>query len=557
MKKLNASTESGFKKSRNVKNVQKSAIILLMVLLLGLASVQFSYATMESDYKVYVMAPLEKITDWTAFKNQLITLKNNGVYALTTDVWWGDVESAGDNQFDWSYYKTYADTVRASGLKWVPIISTHQCGGNVGDTVNIYLPAWLWSKGTADQMQFKDESGFMDKETLSPWWSDTLTQYDELYASFASNFSSYKDIIVKIYLSGGPAGELRFPSYNSAAGWSYPGRGKLQCYTDTAKADFRAAMTSKYGTISALNSAWGTNLASFAYVSPPADGDNFFINGYKTQYGKDFLTWYQGVLTKHLSNIAAKAHGRFDSVFGVRIGAKVAGVHWLMNSPTMPHAAEYCAGYYDYSTLLDQFKTSNIDLTFTCLEMDDANAYASPYYSAPKSLVINVANLARNKGIKHNGENALAISNDNQKYQNVAEMLFNYNFSGFTLLRLDNIVTSNGSPTSEMSPFKDAIAMKPVPVTFTVNNANTSYGQNVYVTGSRWELGKWDTAYYPAKLSYINGQWQGTFYIGEGRYYEFKAIKKDGSGNVIWEGGANKAYTVPTGGGSYTWTWTN
>lgn len=62
------------------------------------------------------------------------------------------------------------------------------------------------------------------------------------------------------------------------------------------------------------------------------------------------------MLIKHLSNIAIKAHNRFDPVFGVTIGAKVSGVHWLMNSPNMPHAAEYCTGYYNYSTLLDQFK---------------------------------------------------------------------------------------------------------------------------------------------------------------------------------------------------------
>lgn len=540
--------------NRYVKAGLSAALVLVMVLSLALPV----SAALESDYKCFVMAPLEKITNWNAFKNQLITLKNNGVYGLTTDIWWGDVEANGDNQFDWSYYKTYADTVRASGLKWVPILSTHKAGGNVGDNVNIPIPSWLWTKDTADNMKFKDEAGNWDDQSLSPWWSGTAQQYDELYASFASNFSSYNDIIAKIYLSGGPAGELRFPSYNSAHGFSYPGRGHLECYSGAAKTSFRNAMQTKYTTIAALNSAWGTSLTSFSQINPPTDGDNFFTNGYNTQYGRDFLTWYQESLTKHLSAIAAKAHTRFDSVFsGKRIGAKIAGVHWKMNDPSMPHSAEYAAGYYNYSTILDQFKKSNLDLTFTCLEMDDSNAYTAPYYSAPKSLVINVANLATAKGIKHFGENALAISNDSQKYQNCAEMLFNYKFSGFTLLRMANLVNSNGSATSEMAPFADILAMKPVPVSFTVNNANTYYGQNVYVVGNRWELAKWTTGVYPFALSYSNGRWIGTAYLGEGRYYEFKAIKKDGSGNVIWEGGGNKVYTVPAGGGSYTWSWTN
>ncbi|MBW9150058.1 family 14 glycosylhydrolase [Clostridium sp. CM028] len=542
--------------NKTLKRYGSFALSLVIALNLMLSFSFKTYAsTIQSDYKSFVMAPLEKVTDWNAFKNQLITIKNNGVYALTTDVWWGDVESAGDNQFDWSYYKTYADTVRAAGLKWVPIMSTHQCGGSVGNSVNIPLPTWLWNKDSAENMQFKDEKGNYDKESLSPWWSGTDKQYNELYASFAENFSSYKDIIAKVYLSGGPSGELRFPSYNPSLGWSYPGRGSLQCYSTTAKTDFQNTMKTKYGTISAVNSAWNASLTSFTQIMPPTDGDNFFEKGYKLTYGNDFLTWYQSVLAKHLSNITAIAHNSFDSVFDVRIGAKIAGIHWLMNSPTMPHAAEYGAGYYKYSTLLDQFKTSNVDLTFTCLEMDDSNAYVSPSYSAPKSLVINVANLATSKGIRHFGENALAISNNNQAYQNAAEMLFNYNFSGFTLLRFANVVNRNGTATSEMAPFADTLVMKPVPVTFTVNNVNPGSGQNVYLSGSRWELSNWTTGVYPLPLTNSNGRYTGTTYLGEGRDYQFKAIMKDGDGNVTWGGGNSQSYTVPTRGGSYTWNW--
>lgn len=508
-------------------------------------------ANMSPDYKCCVMGPLEKVDNWSDFKKQLITLKNNGVYAITTDVWWGYVESEGDNKFDWSYYKTYGDTVRAAGLKWIPIISTHECGSNVGDSVNIPLPSWLWEKDTADNMKFKDENGVYNKETLSPWWADTAKQYDELYESFASNFSSYKDIIAKIYLSSGPAGELRFPSYNPSTGWS---RGFLQCYTKAAKLDFQNAMKNKYDTISRLNSEWGTSLKSFEQVSPPTDGDNFFVNGYKTTYGNDFLTWYQGVLIKHLSNIAIKAHNRFDPVFGVAIGAKVSGVHWLMNSPNMPHAAEYCTGYYNYSTLLDQFKKSNLDLTFTCLEKEDSNPYNYPY-SAPKSLVINIANLAREKGIKYFGENASDIYNNKKAYENCAEMLFNYDFSGFTLLRLKNIVNYDGTPNAEMDHFADILAIKPVPVTFTVNNVNLESDENLYLTGSRWEMANWSTEFYPLQFKNNNGSYTITTHLAEGHNYEFKAIKKNNNGNVIWQGSYNQFYNVPKGGDSYTWSW--
>ncbi|MNI95551.1 Beta/alpha-amylase precursor [compost metagenome] len=77
-------------------------------------------------------------------------------------------------------------------------------------------------------MQFKSEIGYVNNEAVSPLWSGIGQQYEELYTAFAQAFASYKDIIPKIYLSGGPSGELRFPSYYPAAGWSYPARGKFQ-----------------------------------------------------------------------------------------------------------------------------------------------------------------------------------------------------------------------------------------------------------------------------------------------------------------------------------------
>ncbi|AOR23596.1 family 14 glycosylhydrolase [Clostridium taeniosporum] len=543
------------------KKLKKSLVIILTFV------ISFSWflsydtcanaSSINGDYKVYVMAPLEKITDWNKFKNELITLKEKGVHALTTDVWWGDVEDKSDNDFSWNYYKKYANVVRESGLKWVPIISTHQCGQNVNDTTSIPLPKWLWSKDTTDNMQIKDELGHWDKETLSPWWSGIEKQYDELYASFASNFSNYSDIIDKIYLSGGPSGELRFPSYNLAFKWDYPERGYLQCYSKSAISDFQNEIKNKYTTISAVNQAWNTNLTSFKEITPPTDGDNFFTNGYKLTYGKDFLNWYQGVLEKHLDKIASIAHKNFDPVFNVRIGAKVSGVHWLINSPSMPHSAEYCAGYYNYDDLLDEFKKSNIDLTFTCLEMNDKDAYKNPMYSAPKSLVINVANLSNDKGIRIFGENALPISNNNRAYENINEMLYNYNFSGFTLLRFGQLFNENGTPKPELDSFANYIIKKPVKVTFKIDNLNLKEGENLYLTGNSWEMANWTTGLYPSKFNYKDRKATVTVNLAEDHTYEFKAIKKDKDGKVTWESGNNHSYTVQSSGGICNFSFNN
>lgn len=523
------------------------------------------HAQMNSNYKPYVMAPLPKINDWDAFARQLDTLKENGVYAITTDVWWGEVEASADNAFDWSYYKQYANVVREAGLKWVPIISTHQCGGNVGDDCNVPLPSWLWNKADIELLTQKSETGYINKETLSPWAREVIeTQYSELYSSFAQNFADYQDIIDKIYISAGAAGELRYSSYVPSDNWSYPSRGKFQAYSDAAKDDFQNEMYNKYGDLQALNHAWGTQLSSWEQISPPTDGDQFFANGaaYHSTYGEDFLTWYQSVLTDHLALIADIAHQHFD-IYQVPIGAKIAGIHWKMNDPSMPHSAEFTAGYYSYDAILQQFKESNLALTFTCLEMDNNEAHMAPAYSEPKTLVKTISSLAKEKGIIINGENALAISSNDanysmSRYQNIAQHLFTDEFDGFTLLRLGNLVNHQGQPTAEMERFRDTLVIEPIKVDFIVKNAPTSFGDNVYITGNRWEIGKWNHEEGEnIALSYdpTHQDWRGSVYLAANRSYEWKAIIVDGHGNITWEPGANHTENTPGQPTSYTIEW--
>ncbi|WDM24534.1 family 14 glycosylhydrolase [Paenibacillus polymyxa] len=537
------------------RSLWKKGCMLLLSLVLSLTAFigspsNTASAAVADDFQASVMGPLAKINDWGAFKKQLQTLKSNGVYAITTDVWWGHVESAGDNQFDWSYYKTYADAVKEAGLKWVPIISTHKCGGNVGDDCNIPLPSWLSSKGSADEMQFKDENGYTNNEALSPLWSGTGKQYDELYASFAQTFASYKSIIPKIYLSGGPSGELRYPSYYPAAGWSYPGRGKFQAYTETAKNAFRTAMNDKYGSLDKINAAWGTKLSSLSQINPPTDGDGFYTNGgYNSTYGKDFLSWYQSVLEKHLGVIGAAAHKNFDSVFGVRIGAKVSGLHWQMNNPAMPHSTEQAGGYYDYNRLIQKFKDADLDLTFTCLEMSDSGT--APNYSLPSTLVDTVSSIANAKGVRLNGENALPTGGSG--FQKIEEKITKFGYHGFTLLRINNLVNNDGSPTDELSGFKQYIISKAKPD----NNGGTGNKVTVYYKKGfnspyihyRPAGGSW-TAAPGVKMQDAEISGYAKITVDIGSTSQLEAAFNDGNNN--WDSNNTKNYLFSTGISTYT-----
>ena len=94
---------------------------------------------------------------------------------------------------------------------------------------------------------------------------------------------------------------------------------------------------------------------------------------------------------------------------------------------------------------------------------------------------------------------------------------------------------------------------EPVPsedTVFTIQNATTYWGQNVYLVGNCAELGNWN----PAKAVKLEcpqyPSWTAKVKLPKGKTIEFKAIKKDGNGNVVWESGSNHSYTVPQNGAS-------
>ncbi|MFF4715995.1 carbohydrate-binding module family 20 domain-containing protein [Streptomyces eurythermus] len=90
----------------------------------------------------------------------------------------------------------------------------------------------------------------------------------------------------------------------------------------------------------------------------------------------------------------------------------------------------------------------------------------------------------------------------------------------------------------------------PAPVTgasFNVN-ASTQWGQNIYVVGSTSALGSWNTAN-ALKLDPASYPvWKLDQSLPAGTAFEYKYIRKDASGNVTWESGANRTATVPAGG---------
>ncbi|WBO85734.1 alpha-amylase [Hymenobacter yonginensis] len=83
-------------------------------------------------------------------------------------------------------------------------------------------------------------------------------------------------------------------------------------------------------------------------------------------------------------------------------------------------------------------------------------------------------------------------------------------------------------------------------VSFNVTYSGTVSGQDVYVLGSTAQLGAWNTAN-AIKLSGASFPvWKGTINLTSGTSVQYKYIRKDAAGNVLYEGGANRTFT-PTG----------
>ncbi len=90
-------------------------------------------------------------------------------------------------------------------------------------------------------------------------------------------------------------------------------------------------------------------------------------------------------------------------------------------------------------------------------------------------------------------------------------------------------------------------------------NANTNYGENIYIVGSIPELGSWNTSNCTEAMMCPNyPQWFLPVSVPAGTSFQFKFIKKDASGNVVWESCANRVVTSSSGSSStmdayYTW----
>ncbi|XP_027345841.1 beta-amylase isoform X2 [Abrus precatorius] len=353
--------------------------------------------------------------DPDGLKEGLLKLRGAGVDGVMVDVWWGIIELKGPKQYDWSAYRRLFQLVQECGLKLQAIMSFHQCGGNVGDVVNIPIPPWVLNIGESDpDIFYTNRSGTRNIEYLTlgvdkqPIFHGrtAIEIYSDYMKSFRENMSDFlaSGLIVDVEVGLGPAGELRYPSYPESQGWKFPGIGEFQCYDKYLKADFKAAAAT------AGHPEWDLPDDAGKYNDVPESTGFFKSNGtYVTEKGKFFLTWYSTKLLNHGDEILEQANKAFLGC-KVNLAIKVSGIHWWYKVEN--HAAELTAGYYNlhdrdgYRPIARMLSRHHAILNFTCLEMKDSEQSADAK-SGPQELVQQVFSGGWKENIQVAGENAL------------------------------------------------------------------------------------------------------------------------------------------------------
>ena len=271
------------------------------------------------------------------------------------------------------------------GLKILPVLSFHQCCGNIGDTVHIPIPKFVF------------------EQEVKPYFVDRFNQINDEYISF-----SYDNIKL--------------------------GERTLEMYDEMFREKF--AKDAK----EAGHPEW---------TSPPNDigdgynvypgGPTFWTTGYKTEYGKFFLSWYSQKLIEHGREVLRTARKVFPTT---EISGKVAGIHWQYLNEA--RSAEATAGYYNtngndgYSSIAKMFKEEDIDFCFTCLEMRGQDKYSS---SDQESLVKDVFEIATKNGLSFEGENAIECYNCDA-YNQILKWK-NKGMREFTFLRMTDKLMNN------------------------------------------------------------------------------------------------------------------
>ena len=118
------------------------------------------------------MMPLDTINTSTGNLSEealslIPAMQGVGAEGIMVDVWWGLCESKA-GQYNFSGYIKLLELCKSHDLKVQAVMSFHACGGNIGDSVNVPLPAWVTElESEVPELFYRDQRGDPSREYIS------------------------------------------------------------------------------------------------------------------------------------------------------------------------------------------------------------------------------------------------------------------------------------------------------------------------------------------------------------------------------------------------------
>ncbi|KAL4205068.1 hypothetical protein AMTRI_Chr01g112890 [Amborella trichopoda] len=385
-------------------------------------------------FPVFVALPLDSVSSdgkmmrRKAMEVSFRALKLAGVEGVAMDVWWGLVERDRPGVYDWRGYREVVEMALRHGLKVRAVMAFHSCVGTEADPCHITLPHWV-----RQEMERETDSAYTDRQGRRNYdyislGSDLLPvlrgrspiqAYSDFMRNFRGTFQQFLGVIITgIQVGMGPAGELRYPSHPSEnLSWSSQGIGEFQCYDKHMLASLDACAR-EIG-----KEEWGKGgpIDAGSYYQNPEETGFFKSDGtWNTPYGHFFLEWYSGMLLLHGERLCIAAESIFSGT-GVKLSAKVGGIHWQYDLKS--HPAELTAGYFNtsfrdgYIPIAHMFARHGVSLCCPCFDMSDENAKFFNIHSSPEGFLKQIVFAAKICNIHLTGENSLTKLDESSSKQ--------------------------------------------------------------------------------------------------------------------------------------------
>ena len=225
--------------------------------------------------------------------------KSLGITSIESYVTWESCEGKAEGQWDWSKWDAQVKILKDNRLKWVPFL--------------ILSPAYStpnWFRASKEHVPCQCLEHGIDSKVESLWNPNLPKRIDKFLAEFAKRYGK-SDVIESVLL--GIQGDFGEAIYSvTGGGWTFDIPGEYHnhagywCGDTYALAAFRKAVSAKYGSVDAVNKAWGTSFASLENVAFPGRKDELTAFEAKIPSGDpqvrrrwlDFIDWYRDSMTE-------------------------------------------------------------------------------------------------------------------------------------------------------------------------------------------------------------------------------------------------------------------